>query len=221
MGIRWGNINNGIPSPTDDIFIKTALEGGKRLLSTSKIRRQKEPFTTTMVKQVVDLYGSDGNLLHLRFAVTCLLGFSGFLRIEELLDIQMHHLHFSEDCLRITIPKSKTDQLRDGHIVYISRTFSRYCPVASLARYIRLTGLDVNPTNFLLCRLAKTRTGHNAQGHLPISYSCMRDNFRQFVHPMFPDTSPSSYGLPSFRSGGATTAVNNDISERLIGKHGD
>ena len=53
--------------------------------------------------------------------LTCLLVFSGFLHIDELLSIKIKHPKINESYLEILLPKSKTDQDRQGHIVYISR----------------------------------------------------------------------------------------------------
>ena len=137
-----------------------------------------------MVKKIVDLYGWDGNMLHLRFVVTCLLCFSGFLRIGELLELMTRDIHFYEECVRITIPKSKTDQLREGHIVHIARTYTKYCPVATLKRYLDYANLDQKKSEHVICRLVKTRTGHKAKGNIPISYSCIRGNFKKLVQPI-------------------------------------
>ena len=71
----------------------------------------------------------NASLSNLRFLLTCLLGFSGFLRIEELLSIEIKHLRINESQLETLVPKSKTDRHREGHIVCISRISSECCPV--------------------------------------------------------------------------------------------
>ena len=74
-----------------------------------------------MIKSLVNTCGGrNASLPDLRFLLTCLLGFSGFLRIEELLSIEIKHLRISESHLEILVPKSKTEQRREEHIVYIS-----------------------------------------------------------------------------------------------------
>ena len=60
--------------------------------------------TSPVIKHLVDEYKN-------RFLVITLLCFVGFLRIDEL-----------------SPSKSKNDQLQQGHIVYISRLDSKYCP---------------------------------------------------------------------------------------------
>ena len=127
-GIRYGHVIAGYSNPMENIFVKTAVEGAKRTIGNGNGKRQKEPVTTDMIKAIVTTYGfsQPQNLIHLRFVIACLLGFSGFLRISELLEIRVRELTFDKECMKILIPKAKNDQMREGHIVHISRTNSDY-----------------------------------------------------------------------------------------------
>ena len=134
--------------------------------------------------------------------------------------VQIKDIQITENLAKIVIPKAKNDQMREGHIVMIARTGTKYCPVAWLSQYIYRTGLGTQPDAFLICRLAKTKKGHNALGHLQLSYTRIREKFLELITLVCEDGDPKIYGLHSFRSGGASTATNNGISERLVGKHG-
>ena len=219
-GIRYGHVVAGFPNPMEHPFVKTAVEGAKRIVGKNTVKRQKEPVTSDMIKSIVDTYEESGNLIHHRFVIACLLGFSGFLRISELLEIHVGDIDFEDDCMRILIPKSKNDQVREGHILYISRTGTHYCTVTRLERYLQKCRLTNNASAFIICRLAKTKMGHNAIGHRPISYTTMYDDFHKFIVPFCNSTRTLDYGLHSLRSGGASEAINGGISERLVGKHG-
>ena len=127
-GIRWGHLKAGYNSPTDCQLVKLAFKGAQRLANVER-KNRKEPFTNEMIEQTVRRYGSSDNLIHLRFLVICVLGFAGFFRISELLDLQVSDLNFKEDWYEITIKKSKTDQTREGNIVYISKTSTSTYPV--------------------------------------------------------------------------------------------
>ena len=81
-------------------------------------------------------------------------------------------------------------------------------------------GLSKDPNNFVISRLSKTGKGHNAHGGKPLTDSTVRDIFMREIAPIFQEYEPGSYCLRSLRSGGASAAVNNGVSERLIGKHG-
>ena len=201
-------------------FVKTVLEGAKRLVGNSTIKRQKEPVTTDMMKAIVDTYRHPPNLLHHRFIITCLLGFSGFLRISELCEIRVRDLEFDNECMKITIPKSKNDQIREGHIIFISRSDSDYCPVQWTQNYLHDTKLKNQTESFVICRLAKTKIGHNAIGYRSISYTTINEQFHLLITPFCENEDSGIYGLHSLRSGGASAAINNGVSERLVGKHG-
>ena len=219
-GIRYGHVNAGLENPMENSFVRAVLEGAKRMVGETTIHHQKEPMTSEMVKEIIDTYRSPFNLLHRRFIVSCLLGFSGFLRISELLAIRVGDMTFETECLKIIIPKAKNDQVREGHVVFISRSNSPYCTVGWVECYLHDTKLDSEKENFLMCRLPKTKKGHNAIGSRAISYTTIYENFQQFILPICQKISPGAYGTHSMRSGGASEAINEGVSERLVGKHG-
>ena len=217
-GIRWGHINAGFVSPTDNPIVKLAFEGAKKLIG-KKGSNKKEPFTVEIIKKLVEIFGDSQNLIELRFLVLCILGFSGFFRISELLDIQVRNITQRSNYIEILVSKSKTDQLREGHIVYISQTDTSTCPSMWLKKYLNVTGLKEDPDAYLICRLPKTKRGHNVLGKYSISYSTARKTFIDHLNAI--EAKPKTkFGLHSLRSGGASAAANSGVSDRLIGKHG-
>ena len=158
--------------------------------------------------------------MHQRTVLLCLLGFSVFLRVSELIAIQVKHLVFTTGRLEITIPKSKSDQHREGHIVYIKRANPTYCLVCTLESYLSKTNLIHDPENFVISRLAKTKLGHNAHGKKTLADTTIRDIFNRDVAPICNKLETGQYSLHSLRSGGASSASNNGVTERMIGKHG-
>ena len=218
-GIRWGHLCTGHTDPFQHPFGKLAFEGAKRLCSANSSSNQKEPFTTEMLMKVYETYGRSRNLMHKRFILICLLGFAGFLRRSELTAIKVIHIAIYKDHMTITIPESKTDQLREGEIVHISRTLKNTCPVAWTENYIKETQLSGE--DYLISRLAKTKTSHNAIGTRPLSLTSLRRTFFQMMEPLWGgELKKKDYSLHSLRSGGASAAANNGVSDRLIGKQG-
>ena len=69
LGIRWGHISSGLHSPTEDPFVKLALEGGQRMLSKNTVKNQKETLSQDIITK------SSTRLPHLRtsskFATSC------------------------------------------------------------------------------------------------------------------------------------------------------
>ena len=219
-GIRWGHHVVGLKSPTDHPFVKLAFEGCQRLSVREKNR--KVPMSPETIKQIVDKFTSkiNANLLELRTVVVCLLGFSGFFRIEELLTIQLKEVSISRDYLKIVVPKSKTGQHRDGHEVFIARLPSQYCPVAYVETFLAKSSLDLGKhgESFLIPRIAKTKKGHRAVKGKGISYSRIREVFKSNLKNVVSEV--DQYGLHSLRSGGASAAAANEVADRMISKHG-
>lgn len=221
LGIRWGHLNSGFESPINHPLVRLALEGGKRIIAERKSpkerRRRKEPITSDFIRNLVQKYSTSTNLVDIRFLVMVILGFTGFFRISEMLEIQMKQITFDSSGATVYLPFSKTDQVRQGNIVFISKTGTECCPIYWLRKYLSLSGLKHKPEAYLICHLYKTKTGHNAHGHRPISYTTALSTFKGHISKL---TNPSTYGLHSLRSGGASEAANNGISDRLISKHG-
>ena len=158
--------------------------------------------------------------MHLRFMIFCIIGFAGFLPIGEMLEIKIKHVSIFDDRMEILIPKSKTDPLREGHIVHIAKTETKACPRFWMLKYLKVSKLDKEPESFLICRIYKTKKGHNAHGKQPLSYSRAREIFMEQLALIFPETDVKVFELHFLRSEGASAAADNDISDRLIGKHG-
>ncbi len=217
--IRWMHQFHDLSSPTDSKFVKLALEGAKRKLAVNKANNQKDPIEPEHIKEIAEKFELSENILDIRFVVLCLLGFSGFLRISELLEIQVKHIIFEENCVKITIEKSKTDQLREGHIIFISKTGNKTCPVTWLLKYLELSGLYAQPDSYIFCKFVSTKTGHIAKGNHPITYDTARKTFQRYVS-CIPNIDPKKFGLHSLRSGGASAAARYGVTDRMIRKHG-
>lgn len=187
------------------------------MLSKNTIKNQKEVFSAKIIKEIVDKFNFSINLLEIRAVLLCLLGFCGFMRISELLSLRIIDLSFTDSGVKIKINKSKTDQLREGNLIFISKTSTKYCPVAWLNKYILLANIGHEPNSFIFCRLVKIKDGHKAIATQPISYSTALENMRKHL----PDhLDPKTYGTHSLRSGGASGAANNGVTDRMISKHG-
>ena len=70
--------------------MKLAKEGCIRLCEHDK--NKKVPLNASDIKLLVDSYLGNYDLLIDRTVVTCLLGFTGFFRISELISVQLKHL---------------------------------------------------------------------------------------------------------------------------------
>ena len=135
--------------------------------------------------------------------------------IDEVLNLKVEEIRFYDSYMTITLPKCKNDQSREGNVIYVSELHSKYCPVFNTAVYIHTLGLM--PGHFLICKLKKIKKGHKVMGHRRISDSSIRKNFIKLSKPFFPGL---NIGLHGLRAGGASAAARNNVTDRLISKHG-
>ena len=99
-----------------------------------------------------------------------------FLRIEELLDVKLKQIKIRKSHLEILIPKPKSYQHTDEHVVYISRIKSECCPVKYLEMDLQKAKLDISNNNEspLICHIIKTKSGNKISKTKGISYSRIR-----------------------------------------------
>ena len=69
-----------------------------------------------------------------------------------------------------------------------------------------------------MCRIFKTKSGHQISETKGISYSRIREIFRGYVSKI--TTIPKGFGLHSLKSDSASAVANSSISDRLISKQG-
>ena len=82
------------------------------------------------IRSIIDGHGSEeASVKDLRIPAICSSGFAGFLRFNELSNIQPKHLTFCNGFVKIFVPGSKTDVYREGNYVYIAKLEGKYCPV--------------------------------------------------------------------------------------------
>ena len=208
------------PNPLDNACCKNLIECAKRTRSNPVCK--KKPVDPTIIRSIIDRHGSEeASVKDLRIAAICSLGFAGFLRFNELSNIQPKHLAFCNGFVKIFVPGSKTDVYREGNYVYIAKLEGKYCPVAILRRYIEAANLDLSSNLPLFRPLIKTKSGYSLR-NAKLSYTRCREIFKTTLKDLGYD--PKDYGLHSLRSGGATAVItNNDskaVSERLLKLHG-
>ncbi|XP_072033364.1 uncharacterized protein [Amphiura filiformis] len=176
-GLSWAHKMAGVPDPTSASMVLFTHEGLKRKLSKPIVK--KEPITSQMIRDLVDAYVPEGrrgvqNLMNIRTVTMCLVAYSAFLRFDELSEIKLRHLNFTEKGVEICIPSSKTDVYRQGRSVAVSKLNTPTCPVKMLEVYLDL--VQVQSEQFIFRSLTKTREGYKLrEGNQPISYTRARE----------------------------------------------
>lgn len=221
--ISWQHDLLMLNNPCVNKLVKFTFEGCRRILSKPVVKKQ--PVTPDILSRLVDHVCKDESLdlKDLRLCVMCILGFSGFLRFDELSSLKMKDLVFHDSHVSVFISKSKCDQLKMGNSVPISKTGNKLCPVSWLQKYISAAGLTYGSDEFLFTKVRYLKTTDKyilCDKDKPLSYTRTRKIFLEAIQAIGEDR--SQFGLHSLRSGGASAAANSgDISDsRLLAKHG-
>ena len=207
--IAWAHRMAGVNDPTQMSLVKSTSEGLRRSLSKPTVK--KEPITPSMLRDMVDSHIKQtseltvADLMSLRTVAMCLLAYTGFLRFNELSSIRLGHVTFNDEGLKLFIPSSKTDVYHDGRSVVVSNTYTKYCPVEILEKYISLAQIQ-SVDSFLFRSLSKVRKGYKLrEANQPMSYTRVREVILDALRPVVDDV--SKFGVHSLRAGGATMAA--------------
>lgn len=214
--IKWAHSLRSLSDPTDNTFVTNLLESAKRLLS--KPVSKKQPVTTDMLIELCSLYTDSSDVIVVRDLCMILIGFTAFLRFDELSKIRCKDIKIYENYFSIFIHSSKTDQYRCGNEVVISKGNSVACPYNMLLRYLSISNQSTQDDRFLfrpcfrsgsMCKLIYKDK--------PLSYTrsreCLLDRLRLVSGDL-------NIGLHSLRSGGATSAANAGVNDRCWKRHG-
>ena len=213
--IKWYHDINGLLSPTDSKLVVNVLESGKRILGKETIKKQ--PVTIEIISSVYNTLYEYGNIESQRIICAILVGFSGFMRSAELLNIKVSDIVFNPTYMLIFVESSKTDKYRDGAWIMIAKTGTELCPVENVSKYLSWTKLSGN--DFLFCNICATKTGYVVRKtNKQMSYTNLRELFLEALSPHVTDI--KKYSLHSLRSGGATAAANKGVKDRMFKRHG-
>ena len=164
--LSWVHSTSGLASPATHPLVKATLSGLQRSLARPVVK--KEPMTIEMIEAVVQDAELSGSLSDMRLATACVLGYAGFFRFSELVELTPADVTISNEMMTIRIAKSKNDQLRQGDVVVIARTNSKICPVSMLERYLLRVGMPLSDNRFLFRAIQKTKNGEKLRdsGHI-------------------------------------------------------
>ena len=212
--IDWAHSLAGLSKMPEHPLVSSMLSACKRILG--KPETPKEPITPEMLQDLVSKFKDDSSLYGLRTVALCLIGFTGFFRFSELCGIRACDVKLFPSYISIFLETSKTDQLREGSWVPISRTGRKTCPVKALERYFTTAeiGLEEELPLFRAIAAPNSSSKVRRQG---INYTRARELVKEAFDGI---TDTSSIGLHSLRAGGATAAANVGVPDRLFKRHG-
>ena len=215
--IGWVQQLAGYSPVADSHFVRLVLDGLQRQLAKPKVR--KEPVSRDMIEALVNSLGDRPTLTDVRLVAACLLAFSAFLRYDELAKLRCCDVNFSATHMSVHITSSKTDQYRQGDSVVVTRIGSPTCPVSMLERYyFTMAALSKQSKLRLFRGIVVSKNGEKLRSQGSLSYTRLRELFLNKLSELGFDA--KQFGLHSLRSGGATTAAQAGLPDRLFKRHG-
>ena len=156
--VKWIHGLAGFSSPTDNPMVKNALQGFKRIHSSPTAR--KLPITPQILREIWKSHGqAHATLADLRNLFISFISYAGFLRFDDLRKISRNSCTFTQDCLIIHLPSSKSDQFRQGSDIVIARSAKDTCPVRVAERYFAVLGDSADCSLPALRRLQTSKRG--------------------------------------------------------------
>jgi len=184
------------------------LMGIKRRKGT--VQKGKKPILINELRKILKVIDEQDmpDIKKLRDKSILLIGFSGGFRRSEIISLDYEDLDFVYEGLKITVKKSKTDQLGEGSIKALPYSKeSPYCPVKTLERWLNISKISKGP---IFRRFSK---GSN------LSSNRLTDQSVAIIIKNYLDQAgidSKNYSGHSLRSGFATSAAESGAEERSI-----
>ena len=214
--IKWVHNLNNFNDPTDNSFVTSLQEAGKRI--ARPIRSKKDPVTSDLLIDLCKKFVDCNDLLIVRDLAMILLSFAGFLRYDEVSSLLCKNVQIFDNYLILFIEKAKTDQYRNGNEVVISKGNTEACPFSMFQRYLKISGIDLQSDYFLFRPVFRSKSVCKlVYKNKKLSYTAARQSILSRLRLVSKDL---NLGLHSMRSGGATAVANSNINERCWKRHG-
>jgi integrase len=131
----------GFEPPTNSEGVRAVLRGIRRTIGSAKV--QKSPATAEVITSMLKLCDGD-TLAARRDRALLLIGFAAALRRSELIGIDVEHITWTSDGIRLLIPRSKTDQEGAGQLVAIPAG-TRLFPCRALRDWLDAAAIVTGP----------------------------------------------------------------------------
>jgi integrase len=200
----------GRPLDTKHPAIRETLRGIGRKHGTPA--RRSAALTTTEVRKLGRACGTD--LAGARDRALFLIGFAGALRRSELVGLDVTHVTWTGDGLKLLIERSKTDKVGDGAEIAIPRGRSEEtCPVIALQTWLTSAEISAGPLFRKVNRggvVEAARLSPDAVRQILLKRAALAGLKGTLFEPVSP------HGL---RAGFVTTAYRNGVSDEEIMGH--
>jgi integrase len=211
--MKW--LHNFVPNinkfndPLDDKIVKGILSSAVRTIKVN--RNVKTPLDKNLVALILDSTKDDSTLLNLRNSLVICLAFSLLLRHDEISHLNCNHVFRCDGGLRILIPSSKTDILRNGKFVFLANESGSRSVYNLLFLYLDKASMGLGDDRFLFGPIVFNDVSReNSISNSILSYNSYRKIVRDKVASS--GLNPDYFGFHSCRSG-AASAIASSVSE--------
>ena len=136
-----------------------------------------------------------------------------------LLSIRRNNIVTERAHHKIFVEVSKTDKYREGSWVYIAKTGNITCPYIYLLKYLEAAEIPFDSQDFIFRSLRHDKISKgNVLSNKPLTAGRAREILKVKLQAIGVDA--SRFGNHSFRAGGATSAANLNVPDRLFKVHG-
>tara|TARA_B110001452_G_C15214162_1_gene421110 strand:+ start:603 stop:1559 length:957 start_codon:yes stop_codon:yes gene_type:complete len=174
------------------------------------LQKGKKPLLINDLKKIVEAINQEKSedIKKLRDQLIILIGFAGGFRRNEIVSLDYEDLDFVYEGVKITVKKSKTDQLGEGSIKGIPYfKDSIYCPTTILKRWLNVSKITKGA---LFRRFVKgTKLSTNRLTDQTVALI-----IKKYLNKVGIDS--KNYSGHSLRSGFATSAAESGAEERSI-----
>jgi integrase len=140
--IAWAHRTAGHESPTASPLVREALAGIRRAKGTAPAA--KAALSLSDLRAIVA--GLPDTTKGRRDRAILLVGFQSAFRRSELVGLDVEHVTFEPEGMRLLLPRSKTDQEGEGRTVGVPYGRDpRTCPVLALRAWIDAAGIASGP----------------------------------------------------------------------------
>ena len=200
----------GYPLDTKHPAIRETLRGiGRRHGSPS---RRAAAITTTEVRKLCRACGT--NLAGSRDRALFLLGFAGALRRSELVGLDVEHVTWIKDGLKLLIERSKTDTSGEGaEIVIPQGQADDTCPVIALRMWLESSKTSAGPL------FRKVNRGGVVEGARLSTDAVRQILLKRAAKAGLKSTLAEPFSPHGLRAGFVTTAYRNGVPDEEIMGH--
>jgi len=195
---------NDSNDPLNEKFLSRITNSVQR--NSIKLKNRKQPLTKNMIIDMVSELPEHSSLTELRDTLIPVFAYSLLLRHDEITHINCMHIESVQEGLKILIPSSKTDVMRGGQFVYLSKSNSLVFDLFS--KYLAKSGMSIGDNRFLFPSLVYDMRSKQVKiSDKILSYDQYRSIIKKMTESLGLDS--SLFGTHSCRSGGASVLASN------------